>query len=82
MAGADDYLRQLLDQAAAETAFLDRLGRADDTRPGAQAAPAAASLAVSLMITRQQRSRLRELGFSDEDIRTMTPAEAHRHLGL
>jgi hypothetical protein len=37
---------------------------------------------VSLMITRAQRRDLRRLGYSDEHIRTMTPAEAHRNLGL
>lgn len=38
--------------------------------------------AVSLMITRGQKERLRALGFSDEAIREMTPAVAHAHLGL
>jgi hypothetical protein len=37
---------------------------------------------VSLMITRAQRRDLRNRGYSDEEIRTMTPAEAHRNLGL
>ena len=30
----------------------------------------------------QQRAELRELGFSDDTVRLMTPAEAHEHLGL
>ncbi len=45
-------------------------------------APAEAPAAVSLMITRRQKAELGALGFSDEAIREMTPAEAHRHLGL
>ena len=37
---------------------------------------------VSLIITQAQRAVLRERGHSDEAIRTMTPAEAHGHLGM
>ena len=37
---------------------------------------------VSLIITHAQRAALRERSFSDEEIRTMTPAEAHRHLAV
>ena len=36
---------------------------------------------ISLIITRAQRALLRERGYSDETIHTMTPAQAHRHLG-
>lgn len=36
---------------------------------------------ISLIITQAQRAALRELGYSDEAIHTMTPAEAHKHLG-
>ena len=43
---------------------------------------AAAVPAVSLMITRRQKERLRELGFAEDAIREMTPAEAHARLGL
>ena len=58
---------------------------------GSAAAPGAANddgpapslpTAVSLMITRRQKEQLRLLGFSDEAIRDMTPAEAHASLGL
>ena len=42
----------------------------------------AAQQPVSLIITQAQRAVLRERGYSDEAIRTMTPAEAHGHLGL
>lgn len=37
---------------------------------------------VSLMITQEQKSRLREMGYSDDKIRDMRPDEAHRVLGL
>jgi len=36
----------------------------------------------SLMITRRQKADLRERGYTDEQIRDMTPNEAHRVLGL
>jgi hypothetical protein len=36
----------------------------------------------SLMITRRQKADLHELGYSDEQIRDMTPNQAHRVLGL
>ncbi|TXN29108.1 hypothetical protein [Methylobacterium sp. WL19] len=82
MAGTDDYLRTLFGQAAVEEAFLDSLRQAKDVQPsGAAIAPAPLAV-LSLMITNQQRAELRELGFSDESIRMMTPAEAHDHLGL
>jgi hypothetical protein len=41
-----------------------------------EAAPAAAS--IPFMITRAQRARLRDLGYSDEAVSTMTPEEAQR----
>lgn len=37
---------------------------------------------VSLMITSAQKDSLRRLGVSEEDIRDMTPTEAHRRLDL
>ena len=37
---------------------------------------------VSLMITNRQRARLRDIGFSENEIYAMTPTEAHAHLGL
>ncbi len=36
----------------------------------------------SLMITRRQKADLRKRGYTDEQIRDMTPNEAHRVLGL
>ena len=36
----------------------------------------------SLMITRRQKADLRERGYTDEQIRDMTPNEVHRVLGL
>jgi len=82
MAGNDDDLRQLLEQAAAEEAFLDRVGGADDAEPNTKSRTPATSPKVSLMITNRQRAALRELGFSKESIREMTPYEAHGKLGL
>lgn len=82
MAGMDDNHRRFLNQVAAEEAFLDRVGLADDAEPHATGTAPATSPAVSLMITNRQRAALRELGFSEEAIRQMTPAEAHGKLGL
>lgn len=45
---------------------------------GAETAPAT----VSLFITKAQRRGLRNLGYSDAQIREMLPADAHRLLGL
>ena len=36
----------------------------------------------SLMITQRQKADLRERGYTDEQVRDMTPNEAHRVLGL
>jgi hypothetical protein len=40
------------------------------------------SVGVSLLITQAQRSQLRELGFHEEQIRSMKPIEAHQILGI
>jgi hypothetical protein len=82
MAGIDDDLRRPLDPAAAEDAFLDRVGHAEDAASNATGTAPATSPALSLMITNRQRAALRELGCSEEAIRQMTPAEAHGKLGL
>jgi len=37
---------------------------------------------ISLFITQAQKSKLRQLGIADEEIRNMKPHEAHRILGL
>ena len=37
---------------------------------------------VSFLITQTQKSRLRELGIGDDQIRNMNPKEAHRILGI
>jgi hypothetical protein len=42
----------------------------------------ASQVGVSLMITRRQKADLRELGYTDDQIRVMKPGEAHRVLGL
>ncbi|CAM2885636.1 hypothetical protein JHFBIEKO_2537 [Methylobacterium mesophilicum] len=82
MAGTDGYLRLVLNLAAEEDAFLDPVGRAEDAELNAMGTASVTSPAVSLMITNRQRAALRELGFSEESIRQMTPAEAHGKLGL
>ena len=47
----------------------------------AQAQPAASG-GMSLIITQEQREKLRVNGFTEEEIRTMTPAQAHARLGI
>lgn len=37
---------------------------------------------ISLAITNEQKQRLHEMGYDDEDVITMTPAEAHELLGF
>jgi hypothetical protein len=37
---------------------------------------------VSFLITQAQKTRLRELGINDDQIRSMNPKEAHRILGI
>ncbi|MCJ2086216.1 hypothetical protein MKK88_09440 [Methylobacterium sp. E-005] len=82
MAGTDDDLRLLLNQARTEDAFFDRVGHAEDAALNVMGTTPATSPAVSLMITNRQRAALRELGYSEEVIRQMTPAEAHGKLDL
>jgi hypothetical protein len=65
----------------------DESGRLADAAPETPPAPVGVSGAmpakgVSLMITGAQKDSLRRLGVSEEDIRDMTPTEAHRRLGL
>lgn len=82
MVEADNFLQALLDQAAAEEAFFDGLRQPQNGSSNGTAAPLVSAPSVSLMVTNQQRTALRELGFSDEAVRLMTPAEAHEQLGL
>jgi hypothetical protein len=81
MTGTDDHLRVLLHQAAEEEAFIDRFRRNGDDAVGGESTASASPPAVSLMVTNQQRAELRGLGFSNEAIRLMTPADAHAQLG-
>ncbi|GJD76000.1 hypothetical protein CFIICLFH_4247 [Methylobacterium goesingense] len=76
---SDDDLLRFLDRDEAEAVFRERRARADDDRPETRAAR---SPAISLMITQRQRGRLRDLGFTEDAIRSMTPAEAHERLRL
>ena len=72
--------------AAAAIRSSHREGEPVDDGSASDGSVAAVDMAahqpVSLIITRAQRADLRERGYSDEAIRTMTPAEAHRHLGV
>ena len=43
---------------------------------------ACSALGVSFFITQAQKSKLRELGIADQQIRDMKPSEAHKILGL
>ncbi|MCB5175903.1 hypothetical protein [Microvirga lenta] len=67
--------------------YLDDLRRSLERDLGlvpsdkAQDRPAAKD-GVSLIITKEQRARLHERGFSEGEVRNMTPAQAHRHLGI
>ena len=44
--------------------------------------PADDKTQVSFFITKSQKVQLRELGYSDDDVARMKPAEAHKILGL
>jgi hypothetical protein len=54
----------------------------DALRQHAEPTSKAALAGFSLMITRRQKADLRERGYTDEQIRDMTPHQAHRVLGL
>ncbi|MER2269106.1 hypothetical protein [Methylobacterium oxalidis] len=53
-----------------------------DSHTDVAGTPSATPVAMSLMITQRQRVLLRDRGFSAEEIRSMTPLQAHSHLGL
>ncbi|KQO73285.1 hypothetical protein ASF41_13305 [Methylobacterium sp. Leaf111] len=82
MVGGEDDLLRFLDRDAADAVFREHVARATEAAPLADEKVSTASPAVSLMITNRQRAELRALGFSEDTIRCMTPAEAHEHLGL
>jgi hypothetical protein len=81
MAQGDDDLLRFLDRDSADAVFNKRVANATETAP-LDDEKVRTSPAVSLMITNRQRADLHALGFSEETIRRMTPAEAHGHLGL
>lgn len=79
--GSYDSKRELMDD------YLDQLRRILESdlglKPiGLTKPPAGKGTSISLMITREQRAALRERGFTDDEIRSMTPAQAHAHLGI
>lgn len=60
----------------------DLVSLGDASQEHAEPISKAPLAAFSLMITRRQKADLRERGYTDEQIRDMTPHEAHRVLGL
>jgi hypothetical protein len=82
MAHVNDDPRRFLDRDAADAVFNERVARATGTAALDDENVRTASPAVSLMITNRQRADLRALGFSEDAIRIMKPAEAHGHLSL
>jgi hypothetical protein len=61
--------------------ILDRY-EAGEFKSHKEVREAAKTAYASLLITQAQKAALRERGYTDEQIREMTPAEAHRILGL
>lgn len=84
----DDLEIERLDQLI--DAFLQKLINANEPlvlEPGVQEnsdvhTRANVTAGVSLFITQAQKSKLRQLGLAEEQIRVMKPSEAHRILGL
>ena len=71
------------DETGPDPQFPKCLTPLGDPLPERAEPTAAAPLAgFSLMITQRQKADLRERGYTDEQIRDMTPSEAHRVLGL
>ena len=82
-AAALPMLAMLLEAARIEAERGARSVVADDrNEPVTPAAISEIPAGIPLMITRRQREQLRELGWSDEQIREMTPEEGHRKLNL
>jgi hypothetical protein len=70
----------LLDQMI--DAFFNKFNSAVPEEKEESAKAISKSVGVSLLITQAQRSQLRELGFPEEQIRSMKPIEAHQILGI
>jgi hypothetical protein len=70
----------LLDQMI--DAFSNKFNSAAPEEKEETAKAIGQSVGVSLLITQAQRSQLRELGFHEEQIRSMKPIEAHQILGI
>jgi predicted metal-dependent phosphotriesterase family hydrolase len=65
-----------------ETAKLPRLAVRKPRQHTPLSSDGSPSTGVSFLITHHQKAELRERGFTDDQIHTMTPEEAHRLLGL
>ena len=64
------------------SAFSKKFAPADSGKNELNAQTTGKPPGVSLLITQAQRSQLRELGFADDRIRSMTPTDAHQILGI
>ncbi|MDB5600760.1 MAG: hypothetical protein JWN71_2804 [Xanthobacteraceae bacterium] len=74
---------RLIDQPGQPPAPEQESNRTPEPTPASNGpAPAARAAGVSLMITNAQKDSLRQLGVSEDELRDMTPSEAHRRLGL
>ena len=78
-AGAMSMATAAIQSSLREGHPTNDIGVVESSNPEANEA---ANQPVSLVITQAQRAGLRDRGYSDIAIHTMTPAEAHRHLGL
>jgi hypothetical protein len=73
---------RLIDQPGQPAAPGQESNRTPEPPASNGPAPAARAAGVSLMITNAQKDSLRQLGVSEDELRDMTPSEAHRRLGL
>jgi len=73
-----------LDQLIAVMADKFNIGSSDqsDRSGGGRDLNTENTEGVSFLITQTQKSKLRELGIGDDQIRNMNPKEAHRILGV
>jgi hypothetical protein len=77
---ADAARNPIAGPAGEDTSASENLTTLDEAP--LESARSAVKAGVSLMITRQQKADLRELGYNPEQIRDMKPEEAHRVLRL
>lgn len=75
---------ETLDQLIAAIADKFNMGSSDQSERSGGGGDLGAenTEGVSFLITQTQKSKLRELGIGDDQIRNMKPKEAHRILGI